>query len=467
MNGKHSLFSLFSGAGGLDLGFKLTGRFSTIFGNDILAPAVETFSANFGLRYTKFQPTVQDPPSIYLGDVADLQTDSFEGLQPDVVTGGPPCQDFSIIRGPQAERVGIEVSRGRLYSHFIRVLNHLQPKTFVFENVPGLMSANKGKAYEVILKDFSNLNVRWSQIRKLVGNASNVTPRGYELLFSGLVNASKLGVPQARKRLVVIGLRKDLFEASWWKGKGWKKKMADAFNGGGRFVSRYPLTTMEVLEGRVLSDLKDKYAEVMKEYDGVANEVGTPKALKWKKLVWEKLSFNAVEDYIMLNKIKTESKEEVDEAFAEHAEILKELGYLGSQVSSLKCDDGSNELPNESTNVRERMRRVPPNENHQFVRGTSWEVEGRGFSLIYRRVHPLKPAYTVVAYGGGGTWGYHYERQRAVLTNRERARLQTFPDNFTFKGSRSQVRAQIGEAVPPLMAKRVAEVVADALEEFS
>jgi len=93
---------------------------------------------------------------------------------------------------------------------------------------------------------------------------------------------------------------------------------------------------------------------------------------------------------------------------------------------------------------------IPPDENYLFVKGTKWEVEGRGISLIYRRLHPLKPAYTVVAYGGGGTWGYHYRRNRARLTNRERARLQSFPDSFLFKGNTSQVRAQIGEAVPPL-----------------
>ncbi|MEQ6360498.1 DNA cytosine methyltransferase [Thermoanaerobacter thermohydrosulfuricus] len=85
-------------------------------------------------------------------------------------------------------------------------------------------------------------------------------------------------------------------------------------------------------------------------------------------------------------------------------------------------------------------------------------------SLIYRRIHPLKPSYTVVAYGGGGTWGYHYRRNRGKLTNRERARLQTFPDTFLFKGTSSEVRAQIGEAVPPLLGKKIARAVKLILE---
>lgn len=111
------------------------------------------------------------------------------------------------------------------------------------------------------------------------------------------------------------------------------------------------------------------------------------------------------------------------------------------------------------------MHQIPPGENHEIVRGTEHEVEGRGFSLIYRRLHPLLPAYTVVAHGGGGTWGYHYRRSRSRLTNRERARLQSFPDTFQFVGKTSEVRSQIGEAVPPLLSLRIAEAVNNVLED--
>ena len=79
-------------------------------------------------------------------------------------------------------------------------------------------------------------------------------------------------------------------------------------------------------------------------------------------------------------------------------------------------------------------------------------------SLIYRRLHRDEPAYTVVAAGGGGTHIYHYDEDRA-LTNRERARLQSFPDGFVFTGRTGSVRKQIGMAVPPLAAR----VIADAL----
>lgn len=79
-------------------------------------------------------------------------------------------------------------------------------------------------------------------------------------------------------------------------------------------------------------------------------------------------------------------------------------------------------------------------------------------SHIYRRLHPDKPSYTITGSGGGGTHVYHWEEHRA-LTNRERARLQSFPDWFEFKGPKEQVRKQIGMAVPPEGAKKIFEAI--------
>jgi len=81
-----------------------------------------------------------------------------------------------------------------------------------------------------------------------------------------------------------------------------------------------------------------------------------------------------------------------------------------------------------------------PKDSKYYVRGY--------ISHVYRRLDRKEPSYTIIAAGGGGTWGYHYEEPRP-LTNRERARLQTFPDDFVFEGNISQVRRQIGNAVPP------------------
>jgi DNA (cytosine-5)-methyltransferase 1 len=457
-------FSLFSGAGGIDCGFRMTGRFKTCLGNDILEATTRTFSANFGARPVLQTPSPQDLPAVFVGDVAKLDFEPLERMNVDVVTGGPPCQDFSVVRGPQTERQGIGVSRGRLYSHFVRALVHLKPKAFVFENVPGLVSANNGQAYETILKDFSNMQ-NWKEIQQIVGNSSDVSPQDYEILYKEVTNAARVGAPQARRRLLIIGVRKDLSLSVWWKVKTLRERIWRELQGKSRLAAKYPLTPLEAFEGRTLTHLQDTYSKIMKEYVGVADEVKTPRSEKWKSSVWDRLTFDVVDDYLFLNGVQNRDENEFERAMEEHAELLKELGYSGRNVRELKCADGTNEIPKEKGDAPERMKRIPPCENHEFVRGTEWEVEGKGMSLIYRRIHPLKPAYTVVAYGGGGTWGYHYERNRSKLTHRERARLQTFPDDFVFKGNSSEIRAQIGEAVPPLLMKRVAEALADFLQD--
>ncbi len=83
-------------------------------------------------------------------------------------------------------------------------------------------------------------------------------------------------------------------------------------------------------------------------------------------------------------------------------------------------------------------------------------------SQVYRRLMPDKPSYTVTGSGGGGTHVYHWSENRA-LTNRERARLQAFPDDFLFLGGKESVRKQIGMAVPPKGAKVIFEAISSAL----
>ncbi len=125
----------------------------------------------------------------------------------------------------------------------------------------------------------------------------------------------------------------------------------------------------------------------------------------------------------------------------------------------------NNELPNVSPHVRGRLRRIPPGKN-AFNSGLPdkyrLNVKGATMSQIYRRLDPAKPAYTVTGSGGGGTYVYHWSEDRP-LTNRERARLQTFPDEFEFFGSRGSVRKQIGMAVPVLASLRIHKAIAETI----
>jgi DNA (cytosine-5)-methyltransferase 1 len=462
----YRVVSLFSGAGGMDLGFASTKQYRPVVANDILTVAAQTYSSHFGHEIAdavSFQGIKGSSGVYLLGDISDVDFAKvyLKGLE--VVIGGPPCQDFSVVRGPQNERKGIEVRRGRLYAHFVRALIHLQPRVFVFENVPGLKSTNQGQAYETILEDFSKLKVREEEIKKIVSNGFEDGTQNYEILFKDIVNSSCLGVPQARRRLIILGVRSDLVD--WASANNFRQVAEEALKGKNTLLSKYPLTTMEVFEGLPLADLHNAYREIMEEYDVVADQVATPRAKWWMENVRSKLTLDAEEDYLTVNKIVPKDSSELKRALKEHEATLIELGYYGKRLEGRQFDDNSNIIPKESPDVIHRLEMIPPDENHLFIKGTRWEVEGRGMSLIYRRVHPLKPSYTVVAKGGGGTWGYHYRRGRAKLTNRERARLQTFPDNFLFKGSYAEVRSQIGEAVPLLLGKRIAEVVSKILGE--
>lgn len=115
----------------------------------------------------------------------------------------------------------------------------------------------------------------------------------------------------------------------------------------------------------------------------------------------------------------------------------------------------NNELTMQSSRVVERLKYIKPGENAftaDMPDDLRLNVKGAKISQIYRRLDPDKPAYTITGSGGGGTHVYHWKENRA-LTNRERARLQTFPDNFIFYGSKESVRKQIGMAVPPKGAK--------------
>lgn len=116
----------------------------------------------------------------------------------------------------------------------------------------------------------------------------------------------------------------------------------------------------------------------------------------------------------------------------------------------------------QSATVVERLTYIPPGGNgwHPNVPEHLQIKTRTKLSSIYRRLDPAKPAYTVTGSGGGGTHMYHWSEPRA-LTNRERARLQTFPDDFVFHGSKESVRKQIGMAVPPDGAQIIFEAVLD------
>lgn len=164
--------SLFSGCGGMDLGFHWAG-YELIWANDIDADACQTYKLNLG-------------DHIHHGDISSINLESIPNC--DVILGGFPCQDFSMIW----KREGLNTHRGNLYKYFVQAVTLKQPTLFVAENVKGLMTANQGKALKQIVEDFASCG-----------------QFGYNT-YVNVYNFADYGVPQLRERVLIIGIRKDV-----------------------------------------------------------------------------------------------------------------------------------------------------------------------------------------------------------------------------------------------------------------
>lgn len=424
------MISLFTGAGGLDWGFHNSKSYELVIANEILKPHLKTYADNHKIKLIDIKDYDNDDDVAVCGDIHELSVP----LKTDIIMGGPPCQDFSVLRGSD-NRAGFTVKRGKLYEQYLRIIEATNPDMFVFENVVGMVSANKGAAYEAIQDDFKNA--------------------GYDLVFNDILNMADIGVPQARKRLIIIGINKKLKINKIKVNEIMDKYLKN------HILEKYPLVPLEVFEGKILTDLQDRYVAIMKEYSGCMDGIDNEYSEKWKS-EYESLTFNIKEDYLINNNVNDYDENEFNQAMKEHEKILKILGYYGRKVDEQTFIDDTNNRGRKNRKVTERMHHIPPYYNFKAVDNTEWKVKGL-MSNIYKRIHPLKPSPTVIAYGGGGTGGYHYEYNRQGLTNRERARLQTFPDNYIFNGKTTEIRAQIGEAVPPLASYWIEKAVNDIL----
>jgi len=163
--------SFFSGAGGLDLGFKKAG-FDIVYANEYDKTIWETFRKNFPKTRLETRSITKINPTEIPHDI-------------DGIIGGPPCQSWSAA----GSMGGIDDPRGKLFFNFIRILSHVKPKFFLCENVPGMLAPRNQKAIENIIVLFKE--------------------SGYEVKHY-LLNASDYEVPQDRKRVIFVGYRNDL-----------------------------------------------------------------------------------------------------------------------------------------------------------------------------------------------------------------------------------------------------------------
>ena len=173
--------SLFSGAGGLDIGFHDAG-FDIVGCLEIDTPSCETLRLNVG-KY------VSPDTKIFNDDITTTDPASLDVGEIDFIIGGPPCQSFSAA-GRRAGGVhGINDTRGSLFWYYCKFLEHFKPSGFLFENVKGILQANNSADWDIILKSFESV--------------------GYNLYFK-VLDAADYGTPQHRERLIMVGVRNDI-----------------------------------------------------------------------------------------------------------------------------------------------------------------------------------------------------------------------------------------------------------------
>ena len=336
---------LFAGCGGLSKGF-LDAGYKIIVGVDNDQAALNTFAAN------------HNGAEALNADLSKQETfDKIKRIAGersiDVVIAGPPCQGFS-LSGPR----NFDDERNKLYLAVIEMVKQYQPKGFIIENVPGMATLYEGQIKDEILKRFDKM--------------------GYNIQCQ-ILCAADYGVPQMRKRLIFMGIRKDI----------------------GKPVFPEPIFTPDNYRTcrDAISDLPSRENELGKEKDIYLCEPQT----EYQRLMRK----NCIE---LHNHVATK-----------HTQMVKDTIALVPEGGNYKD--------------------LPP----------GWG-ESRKFNEAWTRYDGNKPSKTIDT---GHRNHFHYKYNR-VPTIRENARLQSFPDDFIFTGTKTQQNRQVGNAVPPLLGYHLA-----------
>ncbi|WP_405573801.1 DNA cytosine methyltransferase [Winogradskyella sp. Asnod2-B02-A] len=394
---KFTFIDLFAGCGGFSEGFYQEG-FKSIVHVDFDAPACETVKER--MRYYKYsEESIIN--AVICGDLTSEdvhnQIDNVIGnTEIDVLVGGPPCQSFSSVGRAQDKNSMRNDPRNYLFRSYLEILEKHKPKIFVFENVSGLLSAKPNGNYI-----FPEIIESMSEFYSVCDDRETI-----------LLNSVHYGVPQIRKRVILIGVRKDL-----------NIKSEDVYKA--------------IIKTHFSPEMESK------------NEV-----LGFKKYLTVK---DAISDLPKL--YPGEGEEEIFHKIEKKNSYLKIMRPNGSTKLFNHVARKHNDLD------RERYKLLSKN-NWQLkelaeVRPDLIHHDPKHFGNRYTVQTATKPGRTVVAhlYKDGNLFIHPDYKQERTFTVREAARIQSFPDDFKFVGSRTNQFKQVGNAVPPLMAKQIAKAI--------
>lgn len=400
---KYTFIDLFSGCGGLSEGFYRMG-FTALAHVEINHWACETLRkrmAYYGYKNINNEVIEKDITSEDI--LLDIDK-AVAGRSVDVIVGGPPCQAYSTAGRVRDSKGMASDPRNFLFESYVRILEHYRPKFFVFENVTGLLSAKvNGKP---ILPS----------IMKALGTM-------YKVIYDPAIlvhNTADYGVPQIRKRVIIMGVRKDIDN----------------------------------------KDVIDLYNDVLKTHWNPETESESRKGLK--KFISVKEAIGDLPPVEPGEDASTDTYNyPCDNAF------LKRIGSAGIHPLMDHIARKHNALDRErfAVMIRNRwtfgqLRKEMPQYEHEHARvfDNSYVVQWWDLPSKTILAHIHKDGFQFIHPDGGQTRSF---------TVREAARIQSFPDDFEFAGSRGEKYKQIGNAVPPLFAEALAKSIKKNLGEIA
>ena len=348
---KYKVLDLFCGCGGISEGYHLAG-FDIVGGIDFNEHATITFKHNFHKAKVHNIDITLFPNEQIL--------DEYSGV--DIIVGGPPCQGFSTANRHQKET---DDPRNKLFFEYIRFVQQIHPKIIMIENVRGLLTRDDGYAID--------------RIKEILG------AEGYNITYR-VLDASEYGVPQNRKRAIIIGVRRDF---------------KDVFFNFDKLIKQAKTTV-----GDAIGELY-----IFEQNPDREKTITSPPDTPLRKFLRNK--DNTITD--------------------------QDIVYPAQKV-------------------QDRIKHVPQGGNWQDVPEDLWPNNRKNrHSSAYKRLDPNNQSCTIDT--GNAHSNYFHPIYNRIPTIRESARLQSFPDSFVFQGTRGSKYRQVGNAVPPLLAKTIAEEI--------
>ncbi|MEN9303077.1 MAG: hypothetical protein RL264_1506 [Bacteroidota bacterium] len=398
---KFTFIDLFAGCGGLSEGFYRQGfkALTHVEFDHYACESLRTRMRYYGYPENKISVLEKDITS---DDILECIESEIKNETVDLLIGGPPCQAYSSLGRAKDENGMQNDPRNFLFESYERILTHFKPKIFVFENVTGLLTAKLGskKIVGTILK-------KLSQEYNLINNPNDM-----------VLNSCDYGVPQVRKRIILIGVRKDI--------KLNPKEIYDNI-----IKTHYNPETSETERSnrKKYLTVKDAISDLPILKPGQGEKQINHNVEKWNEF---------------LEKIRTKNNKILLDHVARNHNDADKKRYQEMSKNKWTFKDLINNRP-ELNHIKQRVF-----DNSYVVQ--FWDL----------------PARTIIAhlYKDGNQFIHPDSSQERTLTPREAARLQSFPDDFVFEGSKTQQYKQIGNAVPPLMAEAIAKSIKKVLTEL-